>query len=431
MRANLSLLGIEARRSLALWLVPFFAALMSYTAIGELPRGVWLWPHTSVAIQDSLVLVGPFAAGLSAWVAARNRRRNIEELLITTPFSAAIRDLTTWGATAAWICLGYVLVTAALFLSTFSGATWGAPSAGPVVAGTFALCMHSAVGYAIGYLLPRLFTALFVAVLDYLIQGFAGYFWGSYLSPVATPFPDAFYGVFPDVSALQTLWFASASAAALAFVALKATEKSAVALLSVAAVLVLAAGTAVLVARTNPPLSPERAGISLPSYEPVCEERALTVCVHPAYEGLLSEAATTIDQMTTPLIGVAGGPIRASQVPNQPVRLREDGTLEFYIYDGSSLNDQLQVELAYALVQGGSSSDRGAELTRVQTVIAASLTQPASTSDVSNLFPGLADETTSEAFDRFSRLSTEEQRGWLKKNFSEVRNGGLSLEDLP
>jgi hypothetical protein len=246
MRGNLSLLSIEMRRSLSLWLLPFFAIVMCYVTFRELPKGVWLWPHTSVAIQTSLILTGPLAAGLSAWVAARNRRRDIEELLITTPLSAATRDLTVWMATAAWICFGYVLVTATLLLATLSEATWGSPSMGPIVAGFFALAMHSAAGYAIGYLSPRLFTALFVAVLDYLIQGFTGYFLGSYLSPVATPFPDAFYGVFPNISMLQTLWFFGASAAVLGLVTLKSREISAVSLISVVAILVFMGGTGTL-----------------------------------------------------------------------------------------------------------------------------------------------------------------------------------------
>lgn len=225
MKANLLLFGIEARRSLVLWLLPFFVLIASYAAIVELPRGVWLWPHTSVAIQAALVLAGPVAAGLSAWVAARNRRRNIEELLSTTSHSATIRDLITWAATAAWLCLAYLLVAISLLLVTSLEATWSSPSVGPVLAGLFAICMHSAIGYVIGYFLPRLFTALLVTVFDYLIQGFVGFFFVSYLSPVATPIPDAFYDLSPNISVIQTLWFFGVSATVLGLVSLRLKEK--------------------------------------------------------------------------------------------------------------------------------------------------------------------------------------------------------------
>lgn len=431
MRANLSLLGVEARRSLALWLLPFFAALTGYTAIGELPRGVWLWPHTSVAIQGALVLVGPLAAGLSAWVAARNRRRNIDELLTTTPLSAAVRDLTTWAAATIWICLGYGLAAISLLLLTLLGATWDSPTLGPVLAGLFALCMHSAVGYAIGYYFPRLFTPLLVAILSYLIQGFAGFFLGSYLSPVATPEPDAFYGLFPNISATQTLWFFGACATALGFVALKGRERTAAFWLSLLVMLMLTAGAATVLARTNPPSNMERADSSLPAYEPVCEERGITVCVHPAYVRLLPKIASTVDEVTQPLVGVPGGPTRATQKPDQPASLRADGTLAFFVYDERSVNYQLPVELAYALVQDKEAHEKGRKLTRVQTVVAATLVQSVSNSDLSTLLPGLPDDATSKALDRFSRLSPEKQRTWLEENYGEVRKGQLSLRDLP
>lgn len=111
--------------------------------------------------------------------------------------------------------------------------------------------------------------------------------------------------------------------------ALKTQKRSTIALLSMSAVLVFAVGTAAPAALTNPPLNPESAGVSLPSYERVCEQRAINVCVHPAYEVLLPETATTVAEMTKPLAGVAGGPVRATQVPSQPAGLRQDGTLEF------------------------------------------------------------------------------------------------------
>jgi hypothetical protein len=135
--------------------------------------------------------------------------------------------------------------------------------------------------------------------------------------------------------------------------------------------------------------------------------------------------------MTKPLIGAPGGPIQATQKPIQPANLHADGTLMFYLYDESSLNNQLPVELAYALVQGRESRERNVELTGVQTVIAASLTQPVTTVDLSTLFPNLANEATSEAFERFSQRSSKEQTDWLKENYDQVREGQLGLRDLP
>lgn len=431
MSENVSLLGIEARRSLALWLLPIFAASTGFVALGELPAGIWLWPHTSVAMQNTLVLVGPFAAGLSAWVAARNRRQSIEELLITTPLPTAIRELMTWAGTAVWICLGYVLVTASLLLITLMGATWGSPAPGPIFAGLFGLCMHSAVGYAIGFCLPRLFTALLVAILDYVVQGVLGYFFVIYLSPVATPTPDAFYGTFPAISAMQSLWFFGVSVTALGIVALISQQRSPVSLLWTVVALTLVGGLAILLVRVDPSTSPETAGVRPPDYKPVCEEQGITVCLHPAYERLLPEVATTIDKMAQPLVGIRGGPIHAIQKPDQPTTFQADGTIEFYLYDEAFLDSQLKVELAHALVQNKDLREKGVELTKVQSVIAASLVQPVNDDAATDLFPSLVDEDANGAFSRYLHLSPKEQRFWLERNYIKVRAGELNLADLP
>lgn len=427
---RLSLFRIELRRSLALWLLPLFVVVTGYAAIGELPEGVWLWPHTSVSVQAALVLVGPLAAGLSAWVAARNRRQNIEELLVTAPLSAAARDLTTWAATAALICFSYVLVAVSLILATLWGATWGAPAVGPVLAGLFALCMHSAIGYAVGYFLPRLFTAPLVAIADYLLQGYIGFFLVSFLSPVATPNADAFYGLYPTVSATQAVWFLGVSAIALGLVALRGRVRVATSWFSIGTALVVTIGAATLLMQTDTS-SPAEADTNRLGFDPVCQEERIDICVHPAYEAMLPEVATKANEVATPLAGVPGGPVQATQVPDQPSRLKADGTLEFYIYDESYLGDQFYVELATALVQNTRPNNGGGDLTEAQTVIAAFLVQRATTSDVSTLFPDLSTEEASQAFDSFTALSSEERRAWLEENYGEVREGQVGLKDLP
>lgn len=87
--SGLRLFGIEFRRNLGLLLfLPAVVGLVS-TSFDVLPRGVWLWGATAGAIRGSLVLAGPVAAGLAAWVAGRNRRRGMEEMLAITPRPAA------------------------------------------------------------------------------------------------------------------------------------------------------------------------------------------------------------------------------------------------------------------------------------------------------------------------------------------------------
>lgn len=431
MRTNLLLLRIEARRNLGLWFFPFIAVLIGYTATETLPEGVWLWPHTSVAIQATLVVVGPIAAGLSAWVAGRNRRRNIEELLATTPRPTAIRDLIAWTATAAWICLGYVVATILMLYLTYLGATWGSPTLGPLLAGFFALCMDSAVGYAVGYFLPRLFTAPLVAVLMYMVQGVVGFNLGSYLSPVATPFPDVFYGVFPDISAPQSLWFSGIAGTGLALVVLK-THKGEnfpwLALIVAAAVAI--AGAAILV-RTPLTVTPIRDQETIVPYRPTCVEKGIPVCVHPAYEKMLPGVAVVVSKVTEPLVGIPGGPVRAEQTPDGSAILESDGTLEFFLYDERSGGDQLAFDLARALVQDEEQYRNNKDLTEVQAVVASWLMQPINDTDNLFVIPGENRQAVTDALERFAKLSSPDKRVWFRENYAQMRAGQLTSKDIP
>lgn len=299
MRASLALLNIEARRNLGLWAFPFLAMLIGYTTAETLPRGVWLWPHTSVAVQDTLVVAGPLVAGLAAWVAGGNRRRSVEELLTTTSLPAAVRDLMPWVATVAWVCLGYAVSTIIMLFLTFLGASWGTPAFGPLLAGMLALCMHSAIGYMVGHFLPRLFTAPLVAVAAYVLQGIAGFNLGSYLSPVATPFPDAFYGIFPNVSILQALWFLSSTAVALGLVALRRRGETRIIWFATVGAATAAASVALVLANTSTPMTPAEAQKSVVPYQPTCVKEPLRgdhTAACRAFRGLLFSVQSALGE---------------------------------------------------------------------------------------------------------------------------------------
>lgn len=48
-------------------------------------------------------------------------------------------------------------------------------------------------------------------------------------------------------------------------------------------------------------------------YTPHCTSGPLPVCVHPAYAALLPDTEAVLQPMLTPLVGVAGGSVRATQ----------------------------------------------------------------------------------------------------------------------
>jgi len=442
MSASLKLLRIEIRRNIGLWLFPFVIILVLYSTAETLPRSIWLWPQTSLSIRDTMLLVGPLAAGLGAWSADRNRRRGIEELLVSTPRTATIRELGNWGATAAWINLGYAVAAVAMLLIAYLKGSSGTLILWPVVVGLFAVMASSASGYAAGCYLPSRITAPIVAVAFYWAQGIAAYnLWNnpaSYLSPVTELEYSVFWGVLPDIFAEQSMWLVGVTGVSLAAVILrgKASPKAAwIALLG--ATIVAGIGAATLLG-TPVQVTQDQKQEARIAYEPVCDRKGtVPVCVHPAYQAALPKAATAIEAIAGPLTDLPGGPKRAEQESNGEVVLERNGTLSFYLSDSNIGNDNFSSELAWALVKDSGSSRGEKEtplLNEAQSAIAGWLLQR-SDIDVSSLnyatARGADTETTAKARERFARLPTDERKSWLRANYIKLRAGSISLEDLP
>lgn len=331
------LLRIEARRSVAMWLFPFVVVLVGYTTAETLPNGFWLWPQTALSIRDTLILIGPLAAGLAAWAAGRNRRRGIEELLATTPRPSAIRDLFNCAATATWVCLGYVVAASLTLLAAYFGGAWGAPILWPVLLGLFAIISNSSLGYVAGYYVPIRITAPVVAVAIYWVQGTAAYYLlansASYLSPVTELEYSVFWGVLPHIFVGQSLWFLGVSGVALSAVALRGgVNPLATWIMLSGAATATAVGVAMLLATPISVTSAQKQEARVP-YQPICAKKKISVCVHPAYEKMLPETAVVAEKVTKPLVDVAGGPRRVEQKAYGEVELRSDGTLLFYLSD--------------------------------------------------------------------------------------------------
>ncbi len=79
------LLRMEVRRSLVLWPAPFMAAALAWVVYEGLLVEIWFWPDTVTSIQYSLILYGPLVGGISVWAAGREKRRGMDDMLVTTP----------------------------------------------------------------------------------------------------------------------------------------------------------------------------------------------------------------------------------------------------------------------------------------------------------------------------------------------------------
>jgi hypothetical protein len=473
---GLRLFAIETRRSIGLWAFPVLAGLawLAWYIRGlDAMEPVTLWPGTSVGIGFAVALVGPAAGGLAAWVAGRDRRRGMDDLLATTPRPATARELSLLAATGFWVMLAYGATGACLALLVAREATWGGPVAEPILIGGLGISASTAIGYAIGSfaggaLSSRLLAALvpvglfFAQMLPTLLQGdiqAVGPRTETETYPYENLSPFAlvqeiggsvFWSPRSEIAWWAVVWLLGLSGLAAAIVALRRTRRPGAWVTLVASVVAVAVGWSQLVPA---PVWAVPAPTRAIAYEPVCTQRSIPVCVHPAYEAVLDETADLVDPIVRPLVGVPGFPTRVVQLPPALDGIAANAWAPWA--PDSMTADTLPISLdcadfprqtrasgvAVAAVRRPSPDAFG--LTPAQGAIALWLLRQAgweeeTTITVASCVPlgnristfGL-DESTLQAADRFAALSPEAQRAWLKANLAALRAGELDLEDLP
>ncbi len=468
------MLRIEVRRSTGLLFFPLLLLAAFWVAREYLPNGIALWTATAYAGEQTIIFLGPLMAGLAAWTAGRNGRRGMDELLASTPRSAALRDLTTWTAIALWGVLAYAAAAAILSAITYPGATWGSPSLVFLTEGLFSLLAYSAIGYAVGYYLRSRFVAPLVPVALYIAQAAPTYTESSLqnLSPVdfSSMWPSVFYS--PDLSIFlaRAAWLLGLAAVAASAVILR-TRRTPLPWLAMVAAVALTGASASALLRAAPGagtvriLEPGVTEARVVPYEPVCEAgQTMEVCAHPAYEALLSRAAEILNRVAAPLEGIPGAPTRAEQVPE--LESPPEGTIRLPL-EGNLTSDEAEAdkEVYFAqYVAGLLTTDERArpqmvlrgpndygcadkECERfyaenggqaVQAVVAEWLWRQAGyqtpgmggpDGTIAHPTPGFG--APSGEVKRFMELDPAQRQEWLAENFADLRVGKLTVEDLP
>jgi hypothetical protein len=446
------LLRVELRRNALLVVLPVVALLWLASPIARHLYPIALWPDRSTDIQSALQGLCPFTAGVAAWMAHRERRRDMTDLLATTPFNPALRGLAVLVATTAWAVLGYLAGAAVLLMITSRQATWGHPVLWPPLVGLLAVIAATAVGFAAGRLAPSRFTAPLAAIgmLGLLAIGAQTAFDGSLFGAIGPLYPainlhlSVFYPVRTDLAVVQLLCAGGVLVAALGVLVLRTGNRRTGVAGAIAGVLLIGlsigfAGTAYRDrqgAIVVPALDDVPSQQAL-AYTPVCSGSALPVCVHPAFAAKLSIVDKAVNVLAEPLLGTPGLPVRAQQEPIDSLMdttVRGDPpilAMPPLFIQGDTLGPAKQAgmfetSLALALVEASGMSPL--QTTSAQRAVATSLLRRAGDPVDPVLVP--SDPAVQAAAARLGALSRDAWHAWLVTHIAEVRTGALTLTEL-
>lgn len=441
------LLRLEASRNVMPVLLPVLALLLALSPIARHLRPVALWYDRSGDLQSSLQVIGTITAAAAAWMAGREHRRGMTDLVGSTPRDPWSRSLTTLAATAGWAVLVYAVLAGVFLTITATQATWGGPVPWPILSGLAGLLATVALAHAVGWLVPSRFTAPLTAVGVFAVMaaatesGLHGVKYG-WLSPLYSAVwgVSVFYATHPGLGLVQVTCFIGVALAAVAAVGFGAgVRRAPVAVLAAASLLV---GAAVALISTG--TSRDGGGVTIgalgehPRRAPftfVCtHDQTLQVCLHPAYAR--ANERTVLDRLVNtiaaPLAGTPGLPVRVEQSagPRNP----PPGTLliDAFIVQGDRIDppafaSALESRLALQLVTG--KTGPGAPATPVQRALATYLLAQAGDAPAPQLLP--ADPTVTAAAYRLAALDPATRHSFLAAHLPTIRAGGLTLEDLP
>ena len=340
------LLRLELRRATMLRILPLLGVLLAATELRNDLRHAPLWPVRSTVVQYQMELIGAVVAGVAAWTAGRDRRRDLTDLVTATARPRWARQLASLAAVTAWAILLYATSVAAVFVVTSRQATWGGPIWWLPGVGAAAIVAFSAVGFAFGAFLPGRFTAPLVvagAVLAPQVGVLAlqrHQSWGlvSPAEDATVPGTGIFFPFHAGLSIVQITFLAGLTAVALGILAVPAAAgglwlRRAGAMIALAGLAAACTGVALAgTARQQAqgiivPALHTAASDTLITYSPACDNSsAVPVCLHPAYRATLPALEAALDPVLSQVSGLPGAPVRvklgqasAQQVSGQVV----------------------------------------------------------------------------------------------------------------
>ncbi len=343
-RGATRLLRVELRRNAMPWILPLIAGLFwfdSYrpsTATAPLYGLRTFW---NMGQGHTIIDFGPFVAAMAAWMASRDGRRGLADLVTATAWPRWAAQLTTWAATAIWAVAAYLIFVGVMFAMYARRGVAGTPPWWWVAVGATAVAAFCAAGFAVGAFWRSRFAAPVAAFGGFLAMALSSRTGFSHISGWAVILPTnsngnfdgsaqansgTFYRWLPDVPIARIMFLAGIAVAALGVTGLPGRAggrrlRIAAAIITLAGV--VSAGTAVDLASTARltahgmviPALHDAADDAPLAYIPVCGRAAgVPVCLNPAYRRWLPDATAALAPALTEVTGLPGAPRRATQV---------------------------------------------------------------------------------------------------------------------
>jgi hypothetical protein len=465
------LLRIEARRNALPPLLPVCLVLLWLTPIAQHLEPVALWNDRSADLQGAVRMIGPFAAGTAAWMASREHRRNMTDLLASTPRSPWRRWMATWTATCGWAVLFYAAFGAVFFSITAVQATWGHLVIWPVLSGLTSLIACSTIGFAAGRLVPSRVTTPLTAVGVFfaMTAGMEDALHGGALGRLSPIYPSislqssVFYAIRPGLTYLQISCYLGVAVVAFGLITFRSHAGSPT--IRRAGTALTAGGLALATAAFGLASTSHRdgQGVIVPalddaatdraiSYTPVCTHSPLQVCMHPAYAHAneLTTFDTTINKIAAPLIGTPGLPVRAEQLPGEDAG--NPGSLvggdppvlhlPHFIIHGHTIQPPdfaaaFRTRIALALVIPAGTAPAvtschcsAADATSpAQRAVALYMLRQAGYTPSTGLIPN--DTAATTAAQRLATLTPTARTTWFTSHIAALRVGTLTITELP
>ena len=452
----IGLLRIEARRNPAPIVLPLLALLLWITPLARDLTPVALWLDRSSDVEGSIQLIGPFAAGAAAWMASREHRRNMGDLLASTPRNPWARTIATWLVSLGWMAAFYMGLCTAFLSVTATQATWGSPDLWPAIAGLVALITCSAAGFALGLRFSTRFITPLAAIGTLtVILGIRSATQNDHiagiglLSPIYPGFgldASVFYPPQPDLSMLKIVCDLGVLGIALGLTAWyfradrPSIRRAGSVLLAVGLSFTAVAGGLDATARSDghgvivPAFHDAAADHTVP-FTPVCRHAPVPVCVHPAYDGgsELKILTTIINKIAAPVLSVPGMPVRATQVPSvAPAGVQGSPPIlpiQPFIIHGTSLQPAFAqwftASMALSLFVPAHTNPEYS--TPAQRALALYLLRQAH--DNPTGVP--QDPAITAAAARFAALAPAARTAWLTTHLRPLRAGHLTSADIP